>query len=237
MSYILDALKKAEAERERGQVPGINAAAPAPQPEEFYEGQRLPSWVWAVLGALMMLIAALVWSLTGRDDAPAPVQSQAPEATTGQPPMQASAPAPLARHSATTHLPEQAPAFEPEATLPEAPLPAPTRRARQLAAPQIDQAAPDAEPSNRSNAKAAPKAGANKHVYTTNELPEDIRQALPTMQFGGAMYSDQPSSRMLIINSKAFHEGDHVMADLVLREIQLRSAVLVFRGYAYSVSY
>jgi hypothetical protein len=27
------------------------------------------------------------------------------------------------------------------------------------------------------------------------------------------------------------------MADLVLREIRLRSAVLVYRGHAYSVSY
>jgi general secretion pathway protein B len=223
MSYILDALKKAEAERERGQVPGLNAATPASRPDELSEGQHLPSWVWALLGALMMLIAALVWSLTGRDDAPTPNQAQ--EATAARPASPATTPGPLAAPPPTTHLPEQtqAPAFEPEASLPAVPMPAPARRARQIPAP--------------TPAPAEPNTSADQRVYTISELPEDIRQALPSLQFGGAMYSDQPSSRMLIINSKAFHEGDHVMADLVLREIRLRSAVLVYRGHAYSVSY
>lgn len=226
MSYILDALKKAEAERERGQVPGLNAATPASRPDEPNEGQHLPSWVWAVLGALMMLIAALVWSLTGRDDAPLP--SQATDTMNGQRAM----PAPPAAHP-----PAPVPPFETETNLPEVPLPAPTRRARQIAAPTSELTTPEDKPASRSSAKASPKANADKRVYAITELPEDIRQALPALQFGGAMYSDQPSSRMLIINSKAFHEGDHVMADLVLREIQLRSAVLVYKGYAYSVNY
>ncbi|MDE2627051.1 MAG: hypothetical protein KGL99_07865, partial [Burkholderiales bacterium] len=68
MSYILDALRKADAERERGTVPGIHAqpmfagaspAAPARAPRP---------WLWALVAAVgVALVAALLWALIGRE--------------------------------------------------------------------------------------------------------------------------------------------------------------------------
>ena len=51
------------------------------------------------------------------------------------------------------------------------------------------------------------------------------------------MYSEHAASRMLIINGQVFHERDKLAPNLTLVQIRLKTAVLDFRGYRYSVSY
>ena len=68
-------------------------------------------------------------------------------------------------------------------------------------------------------------------------LPEEIRKQLPTLVTGGAMYSEAPANRMLILNGQLFHEGDKVAPNLVLEQIKLRGAVLSYKGNRYSISY
>ena len=51
------------------------------------------------------------------------------------------------------------------------------------------------------------------------------------------MYSDNPGSRMLVINTQLFHEGDKLGPDLTLEEIKLKSAVLRYKTWRYSVTY
>jgi general secretion pathway protein B len=53
----------------------------------------------------------------------------------------------------------------------------------------------------------------------------------------GAMYSGNAASRMLILNGQVFHEGDKVTSDLVLVQIRLKSAVLGYKDYRYSINY
>ena len=51
------------------------------------------------------------------------------------------------------------------------------------------------------------------------------------------MYSSTPSSRILILNGQVLHEGDKIAPDLVLQQIRLKAAVLLFRGYRYSIAF
>ena len=51
------------------------------------------------------------------------------------------------------------------------------------------------------------------------------------------MYSEDAASRLLIINGQVFHEGDEVQKGLRLEHIQLKSAVLSYRGYRFVVDY
>lgn len=74
-------------------------------------------------------------------------------------------------------------------------------------------------------------------VYTLHELPPTIRQQLPQLSVGGAMYSESPSSRMLILNGQPFKEGDQPIANLKLEQINLKSAVLSYKGYRYAINY
>lgn len=116
MSYILEALRRSQAERERGQVPGLNAqpAAVAALPAQ----RGGPPWRWVLpLGALALgalLLAVWAWrgaggaapaavpaaAVTAVPPAPAPEPTPAPTplplVVSAPPPAPATAPAPAA---------------------------------------------------------------------------------------------------------------------------------------------
>ncbi|HEX7441884.1 MAG TPA: hypothetical protein VF319_17500, partial [Caldimonas sp.] len=77
MSYILDALRRAEAERERGTVPSIHAQQFALVPGEDEANGRPKTLLWVIAGLAAALLAALAWNFLGRDTTPmaAPVQT------------------------------------------------------------------------------------------------------------------------------------------------------------------
>lgn len=108
------------------------------------------------------------------------------------------------------------------------------RDARQaaVAPPPAPVVVPRAAPDTTGTAPAAPA-----RIPALSELPEDVRRDIPQLVIGGAMYSETPSSRMLIINSQVFHEGDQPYQGLVLEEIRLKSAVFKYRSYRYSINY
>ncbi len=107
MSYILDALRRAQAERERGQVPGLHAQPGLGGAQRTRHGAagaaaRLP-WLWAVGGAVLvaLVLVPVLWMTRGGGSIP-PEQSagggpvlQAVPAAGPQAPSAVEAPPPL----------------------------------------------------------------------------------------------------------------------------------------------
>lgn len=123
MSYILDALRRADAERERGAVPGIHAQQ---VPVNAARPHRGPApWVWVVGGAGLLLLAMLAWQLVG-DDEPVPVTvaSLPPPLPETRPAPRAPAAVSLPPIAAEVERPRAAPARAPSApSAPEARVP------------------------------------------------------------------------------------------------------------------
>ena len=69
MSYILDALRRAEAERERGAVPGLQSQQHSIEGEDDAP-ERSRLLVWVVIALAFALIATLAWTLLGGSGAP-----------------------------------------------------------------------------------------------------------------------------------------------------------------------
>jgi general secretion pathway protein B len=241
MSYILDALRRADSERGRGEVPSIySQAEPATASAGGAARGRNTPLVWAVVLLSLAVIGMLVWVVRGREaspvvvaasppvPAPAPSDSARPSPTVTAPapaPIQAAAPAP-------TPLPPPTAA----APAPQQPKPVPTRKPlspAQAQAPTLAQASKSSGP----GAAPTPSAASEPRVYAVSELPDDVRRALPQLAVGGAMYSATAANRMLIINGQVMHEGDKVAPDLVLEQIKLRSAVLRYKNYRYGITY
>jgi general secretion pathway protein B len=208
MSYILDALRKADAQRERRSVPTLHAnplagtAAPrAPTRQKMLTFQV--KWVASlvVLVVLSVCGALLAWWLSpvsSSSDVPPAVEAVAVQA-----PLVAVPPA-------------RAPVVQRPMTASRWTTPA--SAAAPLKKPPI----------------ATPQS---IRVLTFGELPAEIQRALPTLAVGGAMYSQNPASRMLIVNGQTFHEGQQLAPGLTLEQIRLKSAVLEYKGYRYSISY
>jgi general secretion pathway protein B len=102
------------------------------------------------------------------------------------------------------------------------------------AAPSPPAASPNATTSSNANANAN---ATEERVVALRDLPEDVRASLPPLTVAGATYSENPASRMLIINGKLVHEGDKLTPELTLQQIRLRTAILSYRGTRFSISY
>ena len=225
MSLILDALRKADAERERGSVPSLHSQPVAPASAEAPpRAKARPNWLWIAIGIAVGLTGAAAWVMLGRD-APAPVAESPPA------PAKASAPA-------TPGFAPPAPAAAPLA----APLAAPS------AAAEVAEPAPWPQPDERKAVRPEAKGAtpppvpvlgnvpvAESQVYAREQLPPDIRAALPQLTIGGSIYSPNPAGRSLIVNGQLFRERDRLTQDLSLEEIKLKAAVFSFRGYRFEV--
>lgn len=217
MSYILDALRRADAERERGSVPGLHTqpvpvtAADAPAP------RGAPSPLLWGAGAFIVLAVVIAWVVSGSLEQREPAAAVATTVATA--PAVAPPPAPAAA------LP--APALSPASASITAAAPLPIVVPRE-ASPRPVAAKP---------AATASEPAADTRIHALNELPENIRREMPPLTIGGSIYSDTPASRFLIINGRIFHEGDKITSNLSLEQIKLKAAVLRFKGYRVGITY
>ena len=254
MSYILDALRRAEAERERGAVPSLASQQHSIEIEDEAP-PRSRGLVWAVIGLAFALIATLAWTLLGSRGTPArpiadvaavpaapvtpvavpqslaeiaavPSPSMSPSMSPSNSPSMSPSMSP-SRSPSPTQMQTQSPATTPS------PRPAPTPVAK--TSPTAALAAPTAGP--KRTAAVAAAAASEPRIYTQAELPDDIRRDLPRIAINGSSYSGDATSRMVMINGQVFHEGDQLSAGLVLDTIRRRSAVLAFRGFRYEVMF
>ena len=226
MSYILDALKRAEAERDRGAVPGLHT------PPVFVGASGAPRsrsrLMLTILGG--GLLVALVWALW-RWQNPLPALPTI-AVTTTSPTMVPAAPVILSAPTPTPAL-TPTPRTTVAASVPAAPRPAsPT----QLAGANM------AKPARSEKVSLMPKPLTPPAAVTTgtpvmniSQLPPDISQTLPKLTISGSTYSDNPAYRMVILNGQVFHEGEKPGPDLVLEQITAKAVVFNFKGYRYAM--
>jgi len=140
MSYILDALRRADAERERGAVPGLHAQPLRTQPAAGQEPSRRGTapWLWLASGLIVVVGAGAVawwWLRPAEPLLAAPVAPAA--AVTAAPSAMPTAPTPAPAPTAPAPV-----AAAPPVARPTAPAAAPaTRRAAATALPAPSTAA------------------------------------------------------------------------------------------------
>lgn len=233
MSYILDALQRADAERERGRVPGLKSQLTPAAGRDRRAATALRPW-HALAGLALMLMALGAWwwasdpatrptesaPVVSQPDTPATAE-QAPAAP--QPPASASP-----QERAATRAEPVQPILAPPRPAPAAPTGAATGSATPPSASTKD-AATSASPS--------PPAAVGTAVPSFGELTADARAQLPAVNVSGSTYSQNPALRMLIANGKVVQEGQDIAPGLRLETIGPRSAVLNHKGLRYSIGY
>ena len=257
MSYILDALRRADADRQRGGVPGLHdhtgapgALTGAPGQPPALAGRRLLWWVTGAAGLLLALGAAwwlgrgaamqapdaaavqgapVVLATTPALAPPAPT-AQAPSAVAPVPaPVTAPQPPPLV---AVVQPPQAPVAVPPRApTAPLAPTAAPVQRPAPPAAPlatPADRRAPAARPAADVAAAAAPAASDPVRAWAS--LPESVRVQLPPLAWSGAVYAERADQRLVVVNGQVAREGDTLAPGVQLLQIRPKSVLLRWLG-------
>lgn len=164
MSFILDALKKAESERNRRVAPVLMDARIAPR------RHRLPAWAWALGLVLLLNLGVLAW-LLNRTPAPQPAlpADAALESSTPDP---VASPAPAIPPPVAPPAPSPMPA--PEAV---APLPTPVAPAR-ATGPSLEATGDEEQLPGLQELRNAgvplPELALNLHVYTPSPSSRSV---------------------------------------------------------------
>jgi general secretion pathway protein B len=198
MSFILDALKKSEAERQRKSVPGF---ADIPDGRSAPRSQR---WWW-VVGGLLALNAAVLLGVFYLPDRPAPLVAE---------PVQQAAviPKPVGR---TT------PAANPAAfsdIVAEARRNRPPQEPPTTTEPQRQDPPPASQPQAR--------VTMSEELSTIGELRADGSLQLPELHLDIHVYSEKPAERFVFINMGKYKEGDRLSEGPAVREIRPDGVVL-----------
>ncbi len=220
MSLILDALRKSEAERRRGQSPDLFASLPVPAASRRPELLRL--WPWFALAVLGLAAASVFW-IARQADAPAIVEPTRRVAVDDQggetlavvsPPTPSSAvPAPAAKQVQPNSPPP--PVSSPQtvpttaAATPPSAVPAPTGAAAPPPLPVADSAVESLPPIA---------------VLTASE-----RASLPPLKLSMHVWDSEPGKRFAIIDGQRIGEGALVGSG-VIEEIRRDGVVLVIDG-------
>jgi general secretion pathway protein B len=236
MSYILDALRRADAERERGEVPSLHTQQYGALPGDDAGRDRPLVLIGVIVFLVLALGSALAWHFWGSSDGGPRLAAQGAVRTSPVAPAPAPVTLPTPLPATSAAVPPTSMAAAPAAASAAVqPAAAPAHESRHRPHPARAVAR---EPDTRHPSHAAATTGsAPASGSGAGALPDSLRHELPTLTFGGASFSKDPASRMVIFNGRVFHEGDTLAPQLVLEQIKLKSAVLSYKGYRYELPF
>jgi general secretion pathway protein B len=237
VSFILDALRKSETDRQRDSVPGFSTI-PTAEPKA-----AVPAWTWIVIGALAVTVVGLggAWWQSNRvapDDAVAVtpgLPDTVPENVAGRSPQ------PASTGSATVDTPTSAAVAAVAADTGAASESGTTHLTQPAVAPERESVA--AAPARSSTtlpatvgALAETGAGRSATLRDTNESLPTLAQIVadgvpvPDLRLELHVYHPDPASRMVYINGGRYREGQRLPDGPTVAEIRPEGAVLDLAG-------
>ncbi len=254
MSFILDALRKSENERQRGAVPTITRA-PLARPR-----QRAPVWsvVLIAMLALCVVVLAGAWWLTGT-----PGASQGPAQSAVQSQSQAQSPAQSLEHTPGAFEPVPrlaatgagAPAAGQTAAAGSSGIaraadssgavaPPRTSPLETLAASRPTVSTPPPPPAAVAAETGAPRpqTDGSRSASAATDMPPTILElatqgiTVPNLNLEMHMYGANPAQRFVFINGTRYREGETLSEGPQVVSIESDQVVLSYRGTRFRIS-
>lgn len=249
MSYILEALRKAEQKREQEEPSKVPTFLTGTVRES---GRHVRWWAYVLAAALLLNFGLLARHLVLREPpgASARVETRAKEA----PEVVARATAQdaskgksaksnpitrketsLSRLSGTSGLsgtPSKPAAVTETGQNPETKVEQPESNLSPWPLPANEPS--DAMPKPQVRMGKARPAPSGK-VFSLNELPPAIRSGLPEFRVSGHAYGPEPQTRVVRINEKILQEGQELIPGLRVEEIVMGGVIMSYEGYRFRI--
>jgi general secretion pathway protein B len=257
MSYILDALRKSEQQRQATQPENVTdrILITPPQPK-----QKSAMWIAALVVGNLLAIAAIGWFFTQKNPAQVQLKEKTVVGTQEKQLMPLTTekrtlpPAPITQDTVTQKaaqpLPKQ---IEPQAPSPSIAELIETKKMAEVERPvkQIpDKKTLTAKKELTIRSKTIP-ANQPKPAYSIqeksatlpvkkgapdlNELPYEVRNNLPNLNINVFSYANQPEDRFVIIDMVKYKTGQLVKGSVKLKEIRPDSIVLQYGDDTFRV--
>lgn len=235
MSYILDALRKSDQQRQRGSTPTLLTVQTTPS-----EPTRPRYWRNGVIAAALIAAGILVgwlqpWQakqaepvVSSHEDS-GPTRDLAPPSygsaeSPGRPQQETLRPPPTAALDAESPptrvtLTQQEPAFADDSSA--SPQPAPDSRSAATGQLPVKSGA------------TATAGDETEKVMALNDLPPAIRREIPGIAVMFHAYSSDPAERRVMINGNMTREGEALADGLRLQQITPDGVILAYKGYRF----
>lgn len=231
MSYILDALKKSDQERKRGDIPNLQTVHIPVHAE-----QKSPRVLYGFIAVLLLVLVFVIGLMVS--DNRSPVVEQSIEVIESEK-------VPDIEHVIKHDISDEVKASKDEAIKSQRSqlnsaadnkqLVTGAVKNSQLTKPSDWQAANVQATVPADNIEPAEKIVDINNVPFLHELADYQQQSIPQMSFAGHVYSSTPSSRSVIINGYAMSEGDIIVQGLAVEQITSSGVVFRFQGELFRV--
>jgi general secretion pathway protein B len=244
MSFILDALKKSETDRQRQSMPAlfeVKVAAPR---------RRFPLWAVGLAVLFGVNLLALLWVLL-RPASPSPeeapaiasVPAAAPSTPAAAPPGMITVPATVTIPT-TVNIPVgSAPSVTMGAGNPDAGVVAPSNAPPLVEEPLLARGEPSVPPDYDATDYApaiTPAQASSAATRRSGAMPsydEVLAQGtrLPEMRLDMHVYADNPADRFVFINMRKLREGETLPEGVRVDRITPRGTELFYQGRRFSL--
>jgi general secretion pathway protein B len=226
MSYILEALKKAEQRGDEGDVPHLLSYQGAS------EHKRGPLWAYLLVAALLLNAGMIFWwahswwSEERQEAVQAPSIHASVPAAPAEPPGKTIGPN---RPNDMQEVPRETPVNKPQVPAlrkegRDSPLLSDNRKTGPATGTPI-------QPETRTEKRPT----SHTRVFRLPELPSTVRSSLPAFRVSGHAYSPDPGSRVARINEQVLQEGQSIAPGLKVEEITPDGIVLSSQGYRFQI--
>jgi general secretion pathway protein B len=248
MSYILDALKKADRDRHSVGVPTLATVHRTPAPS-----RRRLLWPWIAGAVIVVNVGVWLWLLRPAPSVPdgalvsvtrAPATSPAPaapeQAARARPVEPVTTPDPLdkavvavapsqARPSATMSAPS-VPLSRREEHLGAAPRAATKPAAPRSTSPPKPETAPEKSPAPALASAPVKSLERDPATPPAAQDPPVPQEVFAKLHLQVLVYSEVPSGRLVFINNQKYVEGQRIDANLVIERITSDGVFVSYQG-------
>lgn len=227
MSYILDALKKNKSSDEQSEVPDLSSEHAY---HEFEEEKSLTRWILPLIVMLLVLIIGVLAFMLLNPSAKE-ISERWTQKTSNHTPIEETQPmssleasgAPLTSYENASNAVEEnkGERSQNDTQIVNKPL--------EVSEPIVQKV--QRRTANRSaNASQHSKAASNQ-----NEQTSVTKADLPSLVYTTHIYATQPKDRFVMLNGRAYGEGDTISQDLVVKEILENDLVVIYRGQEFTL--
>ena len=219
MSYILDALKKSDQERQQGVSPNLNSIHGSPTTATKLSTFQQHRAIWLIFGGTLLFLFCLgvffflyqqhlTVSRLLEEAEPSPLTTE------------------LAKRQATTLAQASDQSGESEGIS----SPQVIIKEKQNVLRSVVVNDPRPYPQGRFATESSVSS-----VPLLQDLPAQLQAEIPSLEFAGHTYSEDPYQRMIIINGRILREGDMIAPDTYLTEITWEGVTIAFSGTRFRV--
>lgn len=224
MSYILDALKKSEQERGHGNIPDVQTVHSS---SLSYRNEKKAYWPYILITAVVLNLVAIIYFITNKEG-PGEIEAATQAVNISTPAS--------AENSAVANTSETIEASEKPATILVSDSKTNTEIKEKVVATATINPDKKIQPtaSKESSITESPSVNTNAVILEYYELPESIKQDLPSITVSAHIYSTNPMQRSIVINNSFLEESDYVLDGLILIEITPNGAIFNYQGTMFN---